>query len=57
MRTVQVRQMPGVSRTPPLSASEDESGVKPPEIVTVDYQPKPVFYLPNDMMLVRRAGY
>lgn len=45
------------TKAAPPKASADESGVTAPQTVTVDYQPKPVIYLSETRVLVRRAGY
>lgn len=39
----------------PYGAVDDV--VPPPASMTVDYDPKPVLYLPNGTVLVRRPGF
>ena len=41
----------------PPKLSVDESGTPPPVSVNVDYERKPILYLPNGKPLVRKAGY
>lgn len=38
-------------------AQLDESGTPPPATVVVEHEHKPVLYLPNGKVLVRKAGF
>lgn len=46
-----------VPRKSPRAWSDNEPIIRPPETVTVDYDPKPVLHLPGDKVLVRRPGF
>ena len=41
----------------PKAEIEDRPIVPPPATVVIEYERKPVLYLPNGKVLVRRAGY
>jgi hypothetical protein len=51
MRIVLTKKEP---RTPRMSSDDV---VPPPSSVTVDYDPKPVLWMPNGLALVRRPGF
>lgn len=42
---------------PTPNACEDAPIVNPPNTVTVEHEYKPVLYLPDGKVIVRRAGY
>lgn len=44
-------------RSQPRASSDDGPVIRPPETMTVDYDPKPVLYLPGGKVLVRRPGF
>ena len=41
----------------PRAGCDDQPIVPPPSTVIVDHERKPVLYLPNGKVLIRRAGY
>jgi hypothetical protein len=43
--------------TPARLSVEDQPVIPPPSSVTVDHERKPVLYLPNGKVLVRKAGF
>jgi hypothetical protein len=44
-------------KSTPRLGEEDRPVVPPPANATVDYERKPVLYLPNGKVLVRKAGF
>ena len=42
---------------PPRLESDDRPIVPPPASAQVDFERKPVLYLPNGKVLVRKAGF
>ena len=38
-------------------SADDQPVIPPPQSMQVDYEPKPVLYLPSGKVLVRRVGY
>jgi hypothetical protein len=42
---------------PVIKGSDEQTVIPPPSTATVDYERKPVLYMPDGKVLVRRAGF